>query len=248
MQLYTQDVNSSARCMELVCVPTDTGSARSSFSTRRRGTSQNVEAEPNKSYLSQRRRSTLDEKAVSRAGNSNADKKSSSQLVDQKQQQRRQSQLQRQRGDKLQNQDQQQQQRRQSQVQQQREDKLQNQAQQEYRDEQQLQSNIAAKKSQIFDYSPDGFIAAAAGAAIGAISGQCLSSRQGGISPADESRQAQQSAKWKVLGGAVLGAAAFNAAENQIDIYFEETEEKEDVREGCEFVGELVGAAGPDVM
>lgn len=52
-----------------------------------------------------------------------------------------------------------------------------------------------------------------------------------------------------MIGGAVVGAAAFNIAENQITNYFEEqAERKEDMQTGGEFMGEMMAAAGPDIL
>jgi hypothetical protein len=68
-----------------------------------------------------------------------------------------------------------------------------------------------------FDSSYDGLIAGAAGAAIGAMTAR----RFGG----DEKKGL------KALGGAVLGAVAFNAVENRYRVYTEEREERREERE-----------------
>lgn len=68
-----------------------------------------------------------------------------------------------------------------------------------------------------FDSSYDGIIAAVAGAAIGGITARSF----GG----DEKKG------WKIAGGALVGAAAFNSAENHYRVYTEEREEKEQERE-----------------
>ncbi|KAH9830384.1 hypothetical protein Tdes44962_MAKER09040 [Teratosphaeria destructans] len=68
-----------------------------------------------------------------------------------------------------------------------------------------------------FDSSYDGLLAAGAGAAIGIITAR----RFGG----------EENHRWKALGGAVIGAAAFNAIENQYRIYTEEKMEMRGERE-----------------
>ncbi|KAF2767629.1 hypothetical protein EJ03DRAFT_337480 [Teratosphaeria nubilosa] len=75
-----------------------------------------------------------------------------------------------------------------------------------------------------FDSSYDGLIAAGAGAAIGIITARSFAG--------------QENHRWKTLGSAVLGAAAFNAIENRYRIYTEEKmemrgEREEDAVEAC---------------
>ena len=70
-----------------------------------------------------------------------------------------------------------------------------------------------------FDSSYDGLIAAAAGAAIGAMTAR----RFGGYDHySDEGRSKH---KWKTIAGGVAGAAAFNLVENQYRTYTEERAE-----------------------
>lgn len=69
-----------------------------------------------------------------------------------------------------------------------------------------------------FDSSYDGIIAGVAGAAIGAMTARRFAT-------GDENR------KWKVLGGAVAGAAATNVAENWYRVYTEEKHERRERRE-----------------
>jgi hypothetical protein len=99
-----------------------------------------------------------------------------------------------------------------------------------------------------FDRGSDGIITAAAGAALGAITARHFAGPKE-FSNEAETRQGKRSKNWKVVGGAVLGAAAFNLAENKFKNYFEEQEERaEDAQTGMELVGEMVGGFGPDVM
>ena len=77
-----------------------------------------------------------------------------------------------------------------------------------------------------FDSSYDGLMAAAAGGLIGAMTAR----RFGGYDHyTDEDRKKN---KWKTLGGAVVGAAAFNAAENQYRVYTEEKHERNEEKRG----------------
>lgn len=69
-----------------------------------------------------------------------------------------------------------------------------------------------------FDSSYDGLIAAGAGAAIGGITARSFTN--------DENK------RWKVAGGAIAGATAFNLAENKYRLYTEEKEEQREKREG----------------
>ena len=68
-----------------------------------------------------------------------------------------------------------------------------------------------------FDPSYDGLIAAAAGAAIGAITARSFAHREG-----DE----KQKKNLKTLGGALVGAAAFNTAENHYHVFTAEKQER----------------------
>lgn len=63
-----------------------------------------------------------------------------------------------------------------------------------------------------FDSSYDGLLAAAAGAAIGAVTAKHFAG--------------EENRKWKTLGSAVAGAAAFNGLENQYRVYTEVKQEK----------------------
>ena len=67
-----------------------------------------------------------------------------------------------------------------------------------------------------FDTSFDGVIAAAAGAGIGALTARRFGSRDDRYKPQDKSPP------WKTVGGAVVGAAAFNAAENRLRGYVDD--------------------------
>lgn len=69
-----------------------------------------------------------------------------------------------------------------------------------------------------FDSSYDGIIAGVAGAAIGAMTARHFAN-------------GEENRKWKVLGGAVAGAAATNFAENYYRIYTEEKHERRERRE-----------------
>lgn len=76
-----------------------------------------------------------------------------------------------------------------------------------------------------FDSSYDGLLAAAAGAAIGAITARRFAG--------------EEKRGWKTVGGAVAGAAAVNLAENHWRIYTEEKEEKKEKLEQAEQPFEL---------
>ncbi|EMC93244.1 hypothetical protein BAUCODRAFT_26568 [Baudoinia panamericana UAMH 10762] len=71
-----------------------------------------------------------------------------------------------------------------------------------------------------FDSSYDGLIAAAAGAAIGAVTVRRFA-------PGEEGREKTL----KAIGGALVGAAAFNCAENWFRVYTEEKEERQERKE-----------------
>ena len=75
-----------------------------------------------------------------------------------------------------------------------------------------------------FDSSYDGLFAAAAGGLIGAMTAR----RFGGYDHYTEEDRKKN--KWKTLGGAAVGAAAFNLAENRYRVYTEEKEERREER------------------
>ncbi|KAK3720805.1 hypothetical protein LTR37_003468 [Vermiconidia calcicola] len=66
-----------------------------------------------------------------------------------------------------------------------------------------------------FDSSYDGIFAAAAGAAIGAMTARRFAYKHG---------DAKDKQRWKALGGAAAGATAFNLAENRYRVFTEEKE------------------------
>lgn len=69
-----------------------------------------------------------------------------------------------------------------------------------------------------FDSSYDGIIAGVAGAAIGAMTARHFAN-------------GEENRRWKVLGGAVAGAAATNVAENWYRVYTEEKHERRERRD-----------------
>ncbi|RMY72565.1 hypothetical protein D0864_10398 [Hortaea werneckii] len=71
-------------------------------------------------------------------------------------------------------------------------------------------ANIVEKT---FDSSYDGLLAGAAGAAIGALTARHFA-------------EDNKNRKWKTLGAAVAGGAAFNAAENRYRVYTEDRQSK----------------------
>ncbi|KAK3112160.1 hypothetical protein LTR53_011842 [Teratosphaeriaceae sp. CCFEE 6253] len=71
-----------------------------------------------------------------------------------------------------------------------------------------------------FDSSYDGLIAAAAGAALGAITARSIDKHQG------DGQDSRQKKVLKLVGGAAAGAAVMNAGENWYRIYTEEKEER----------------------
>ena len=131
------------------------------------------------------------------------------------------------------------------------------QQQQQQRNQSQSQQNESQEDNQEpekgffgrnFDRGSDGIITAAAGAALGAITARHFFGPKEFSKEADTQR-ARTSKHWKMVGGAVLGAAAFNAAETKFHNYFEEQEERhEDAAMGMETAGEMIGAMGPDVL
>lgn len=82
-----------------------------------------------------------------------------------------------------------------------------------------------------FDSSYDGLIAAAAGAAIGGITARSFAGAE--------------NKKWKIAGGALVGAAGLNAAENHFRLYTEEKEEKREQRGEARKDQNDPGLAGP---
>lgn len=101
---------------------------------------------------------------------------------------------------------------------------------------------------QYFDRSSDGLISAAAGAALGAITTRHFASPKD-FSAANNTPRGRQAKNWKMLAGAVAGAAAFNMGEQAIKTYFEDqVENVEDMQSGGELLGEMMAAVGPDIL
>jgi hypothetical protein len=128
----------------------------------------------------------------------------------------------------------------------------QNQQQQQQRGENGSQENDQEPEpgffGRHFDRGSDGVITAVAGAALGAITARHFSGPKE-FSKEESTQRGKNSKHWKMVGGAVLGAAAFNAGQNWFQNYFEEQEERnEDAEMGLETAGELIGAVGPDVL
>jgi len=88
-----------------------------------------------------------------------------------------------------------------------------------------------------FDSSPDGLLAAAAGAAIGAMGVNRLGL---GYSATEEDSRAQtKKQRWKTIAGAVVGAAAFNVGEAYLRVKMEKDEDKkENLMTGIEAICE----------
>ena len=100
----------------------------------------------------------------------------------------------------------------------------------------------------LFDKGADGFITAAAGAAMGAITARHFAGPKE-FSPEEQTSKGKFAKNWKMIAGAVAGAAAFNMGEQAIKTYFEEqSEHMEDIQTGGEFLGEMVGGFAPDVL
>ena len=78
-----------------------------------------------------------------------------------------------------------------------------------------------------FDSSYDGLIAAAAGAALGAITARNLDKDQF----EDASAESKRTKILKMVGGAVAGAAVLNVGENWYRVYTEEKEERKEEKE-----------------
>jgi len=78
-----------------------------------------------------------------------------------------------------------------------------------------------------FDSSYDGLIAAAAGAALGAITARNLDKDQF----EDASVEGKRTKILKMVGGAVAGAAVLNVGENWYRVYTEEKEERKEEKE-----------------
>jgi hypothetical protein len=129
----------------------------------------------------------------------------------------------------------------------------QKQQQQQQRDQNEPQENGQGQDEggffqRKFDRGSDGIITAAAGAALGAITARHFGGPKE-FSDEAETRQGKLSKNWKMIGGAVLGAAALNLAENKLKNSFEEQEKRnEDMETGMEFLQEMVAGFGPDVM
>ena len=84
------------------------------------------------------------------------------------------------------------------------------------RDRRTRSEDIRHRLDRDFDTSFDGVIAAAAGAGIGALTARRVGSRDNPYKPREKPRP------WKTVGGAVVGAAAFNAAENWLRGYVDD--------------------------
>lgn len=111
----------------------------------------------------------------------------------------------------------------------------------------------ASQERRVFDHTSDGIISAAAGAALGAITARYFASKRSFAAEAEEGRTPARdkvARNWTTIGGAVLGAAAVNMAEAQIQNYFleEKREQMEHMQTGGELAGEMVAAVGPDVL
>ena len=131
------------------------------------------------------------------------------------------------------------------------------QQQQQQRDQNQSKQNDSQENTQEkepdpgflgrrFDHTPDGMITAVAGAALGAITARHFFGPKE-FSKEESTQRGKTSKHWKMIGGAVLGAAAFNAGQQKFTTYFEE-DHGEDAEMGLETAGELIGAMAPDVM
>jgi hypothetical protein len=127
----------------------------------------------------------------------------------------------------------------------------QQQSQQERRRQQQAPPHPDHDESgerRLFDKGSDGLITAAAGAAMGAITARHFAGPKD-FSRAEQTPKGRYARNWKMIAGAVAGAAAFNMGEQAFKTYFEEqAEHMEDMQTGGEFVGEMIGAAAPDVL
>jgi hypothetical protein len=84
------------------------------------------------------------------------------------------------------------------------------------RDRRTRSEDIRHRLDRDFDTSFDGVIAAAAGAGIGALTARRFGGRDNPYKPQ------KKSPPWKTVGGAVVGAAAFNAAENWLRVYVDD--------------------------
>jgi hypothetical protein len=84
------------------------------------------------------------------------------------------------------------------------------------RDRRTRSEDIRHRLDRDFDTSFDGVIAAAAGAGIGALTARQFGSRD------NPYKSQEKSPPWKTVGGAVVGAAAFNAAENWLRGYVDD--------------------------
>lgn len=123
--------------------------------------------------------------------------------------------------------------------------KAQNQQQRQQEGESQETEGEGTERNSLFDRGSDGFITAAAGAALGAITARHFAHPKD-FSAAENTRQGQLKKNWKMIAGAVAGAAAFNMGEQAIKTYFEE--QAEHISEGGEFVGEMIGGFAPDIL
>lgn len=97
-----------------------------------------------------------------------------------------------------------------------------------------------------FDKGVDGWISAAAGAALGAITARHFA---GGNEFKKQEQQPQNRIRrnWKTIAGAAVGALAANAAESHFTDYFED-ENQEHAATGIEGAGEAIGAFAPDIL
>lgn len=83
--------------------------------------------------------------------------------------------------------------------------------------------DVRSRVGRAFDASPNGVLAAAAGAGFGAITARRFGDR-------DHFARSDGSDKWKTIGGALVGGLAANAAENKWRKYSEEKDRSSEAR------------------